>query len=211
MKSIPPDGPPGYGNPPKANQFKPGQSGNPRGRPKEKKSQTLHDAIRKRLQEPVTLTISGKRKTMTRVDLIVTQLLNKAANADIKATETIIKLERNAPAPAHLDELSGAADRLAQKLWLIHERQIKRAEVEPDVLHQGSGEEAPSVIGEIAEIETVQDGTREDNQGGVSALQVHSPDIASNPDKQFQPIEGGGSGAASESSRHSVEQIKNEE
>ena len=51
MTSNPPDGPPGYGNPPKANQFKHGQSGNPRGRPKENKSQTFHDTIRKRLQE----------------------------------------------------------------------------------------------------------------------------------------------------------------
>ena len=211
MKSIPPDRPPGYGNPPKANQFKPGQSGNPRGRPKDKKSRTLHEAVRKRLQESVTLTINGKRQTMTRADLIVTQLLNKAANADIKATETLIKLERNAPTPDLFSELGGAANRLAQKLRLIQERREKRADDGQDGSHQGSGDETPSVTGEIGEIETLQDGTGEDNQGGVSALQVHSPDIASNPDNQFQPIEGGGSDAASESSHHSVERMKNEE
>ena len=211
MKSKPPNGPPGYGNPPRANQFKPGQSGNPRGRPKDKKSQTIHDAVRKRLQEPVTLIINGKRQTMTRAELIVTQLLNKASNADLKATETLIKLERNSPAPDLLSELGGAADQLAQRLRLIQERRKKRMDNGEEESHQALGDETPAVMGDIVEIEKPRDGIKLDGQGGVSAAQVHSADIASNPDNHSQLIEGGGSGAASESSHHSVKRMKNEE
>lgn len=120
------DGPRGYGKPPKAKQFKPGQSGNPKGRPKEKKSQTLHDAIRKHMQEPFTLKIDGKRRTMAPADLIVTQLVNKAAAGDLKATQTLIKLEKDAPAPDRSAELLGTADRLMQKFRLRQERNKQR-------------------------------------------------------------------------------------
>ena len=153
------DGPRGYGKPPKANQFKPGQSGNPKGRPKENKSQTLHGAIRKCLQEPVSLRINGKRQTIARAELIVTQLVNKAATGDLKAVETLIKLEKNAPAPDRSDELLGAADRLKQKVRLIHERRKNRAHQGQDGSRQYPGDESASVTGETIDIKKPRDGS----------------------------------------------------
>ena len=148
MTSNPPDGPPGYGNPPKASQFKPGQSGNPRGRPKEKKDLTLHGAIQKGMQEPVTLTVGGKRRTMSRVELIMTQLMNKAAIGDLKAIETLIKLEKNAPPPDRLTGLVGAAERLTLKFQLVRERQKERAQGREDRSLQRQNDDTGQVAGE---------------------------------------------------------------
>ena len=50
----------GYGRPPKEHQFKPGQSGNPKGRPKRQSATTLHGAIAEGLQETVTVRINGR-------------------------------------------------------------------------------------------------------------------------------------------------------
>lgn len=205
------DGRGGYGKPPKAHRFKPGQSGNPRGRPKEKKNQTLYDAIRKHLQEPIPLTVDGKRRTMSRVDLIGTQLVNKAATGDLKAVETLIKLEKNAPAPDRFAELGGAADRLAQKLRLIQERRKKRAHDGQDESRQGPSDETPSVTGDTVEIERPRDGTGGGHLGGASTLQNSSPDVASNPANQPEATEGGGPGAATGTPHHVSERIKNEE
>ena len=47
----------GCGKPPKEYQFKPGQSGNPRGRPKAKKSGTM--GFSELLNEPVKVTVGG--------------------------------------------------------------------------------------------------------------------------------------------------------
>ena len=53
----------GYGKPPKKHQFKKGVSGNPRGRPKGKKSFT---AIFKKLEnEKITIQINGKTEKLT--------------------------------------------------------------------------------------------------------------------------------------------------
>ena len=53
----------GYGKPPKKHQFKKGVSGNPRGRPKGKKSFT---ALFKKLEnEKITIQINGKTEKLT--------------------------------------------------------------------------------------------------------------------------------------------------
>ena len=52
----------GCGKPPKEYQFQPGQSGNPRGRPKAKKSGTM--GFSELLNEPVKVTVGGKIREM---------------------------------------------------------------------------------------------------------------------------------------------------
>src|SRR3954468_3734508 len=70
----------GYGRPPRATRFKPGQSGNPRGRPKGAKSldQVLRTALDRRVPDPRR----GGRHTVRMLDLIVEGLVVGAAKRD---------------------------------------------------------------------------------------------------------------------------------
>ena len=73
----------GYGKPPRGRPFQKGQSGNPRG-PRRKDLSALLIAA---LNEPVYVTIDGKRRKITKREAIVTQMVNKSAKgaADIAA------------------------------------------------------------------------------------------------------------------------------
>jgi hypothetical protein len=55
-----------YRRPPEATRFKPGQSGNPKGRPKG--SRNFSTAIEKELNARVVVNENGKRRTITRRD-----------------------------------------------------------------------------------------------------------------------------------------------
>ena len=87
----------GYGNPPHHSRFKPGQSGNPRGRPKGPKS--LHAAVHTALSERVTINEQGKRRQIAKREAIAKQLVNKAAGGDVAA----IKLLSQLLAASHAD------------------------------------------------------------------------------------------------------------
>jgi hypothetical protein len=70
------------GRRPADTRFKKGQSGNPRGpRPK-----NLPALLVEALDEPVTATIDGARREITKREPVVTQLVNKSAAADLRAT-----------------------------------------------------------------------------------------------------------------------------
>lgn len=72
----------GYGNPPVDHQFKPGQSGNPKGRPiKRERSATLRQLTRDVLMlmdSPVTITIDGKPTKVSAHEALLRRHLHKA-------------------------------------------------------------------------------------------------------------------------------------
>lgn len=80
----------GYGKPPKTGQFKPGQSGNPKGRPKGRKSleTTLEDVFRKK----VTIREGGKTRKISLLEAMVRRVLNDSVKGDGKATDQALKL-----------------------------------------------------------------------------------------------------------------------
>lgn len=80
----------GYGKPPKATQFKKGQSGNPKGR--KKGSKNLKSALESALGEKVRITVNGVSRLITKMDAIVIQMTNKAASGDLRATHELINL-----------------------------------------------------------------------------------------------------------------------
>ena len=80
----------GYGRPPVAKQFKPGQSGNPRGRKKGVKNVAtiFNDA----LYRPVKIRIAGRVRTLPKIEAIVEVMLSKALAGDSPAVSRIIEL-----------------------------------------------------------------------------------------------------------------------
>jgi hypothetical protein len=85
-----PHRPVGYANPPKANQFKKGQSGNPKGRPKGSKS--LSTILNERLNKRIKIREGGRTKTVSVLEAKITQLTKSMLEGDDKATNLILKL-----------------------------------------------------------------------------------------------------------------------
>ena len=82
----------GYKKPPPQTQFKPGQSGNAKGRPKgSKNSKTVFE---KELRTPIPVTENGKRKKITKLEAIIKHTVNKAAGGDPKATTVVLNETR---------------------------------------------------------------------------------------------------------------------
>jgi hypothetical protein len=86
----------GYGRPPKTTRFKKGQSGNLRGRPKG--SLNVATVLIKTLSEKVVINENGQRKTVTKFEAALKQLVNKALGSDIRALRLLLDLARDAEA-----------------------------------------------------------------------------------------------------------------
>src|ERR1700738_1191980 len=83
----------GYGKPPVHSRFQKGRSGNPKGRPRGRRNMsTLLSAT---LNGWVTVVENGRRKKITKREAIVTQLVNKSASADLKATQIVLAMLRD--------------------------------------------------------------------------------------------------------------------
>jgi len=82
----------GYGKPPKHTRFKPGQSGNPKGRPLG--ARNFRTAIREALQEKIVIRESGRTRKLTKMDAIVQVALNKGLKGDPKGLAAIVQLAK---------------------------------------------------------------------------------------------------------------------
>jgi uncharacterized protein DUF5681 len=97
------DEPVGYRRPPKATRFRPGQSGNPRGRPKGARS--VSTVIAAALSERVAVTENGQRRHISKLEAAVKQLVNRAASGEFRATQLLLALaQANENPPASQDE-----------------------------------------------------------------------------------------------------------
>ena len=80
----------GPGKPPRHTRFKPGQSGNPTGRPKDSKN--FATILQQQLRKKVTITIDGKPKRVTVQEVIARRLANDSMKGATKAMELLIRL-----------------------------------------------------------------------------------------------------------------------
>lgn len=80
----------GYGKPPKHAQFKKGQSGNLKGRPKG--TLNLATVLERTLREQVVINENGRRTVITKLEAAITQLVNKAASGDAHAMRYLCHL-----------------------------------------------------------------------------------------------------------------------
>ena len=81
----------GYKRPPGSGQFKKGQSGNPKGRPRGAKS--IREFFDQELSATVPIREGGRSRKISKREVIVKRQINKAMEGDPKSTELIMKVE----------------------------------------------------------------------------------------------------------------------
>lgn len=86
----------GYGKPPVASRFKPGQSGNPRGRPKV--SLTMSQLVARVADENIVAMIDGKPKKMSKMAALVRAMYARAMQGNQGAAKQIFSLITQAEA-----------------------------------------------------------------------------------------------------------------
>jgi hypothetical protein len=89
----------GYGQPPKSKQFRPNQSGNPRGRPPKQERSISRRQFRRdvltTLESPITLTIDGKSRTMTINEAALQKLVHQAFSGNFRALSLLLTLRQD--------------------------------------------------------------------------------------------------------------------
>ncbi|RUV98956.1 MULTISPECIES: DUF5681 domain-containing protein [unclassified Mesorhizobium] len=80
----------GYGKPPKQSRFKPGRSGNPRGRPKEIRS--IGTELIAELRQKVTIRENGVERRITKAAALAKSVVGRALKGDNRAFGELVKL-----------------------------------------------------------------------------------------------------------------------
>lgn len=124
----------GYKKPPRRTRFKPGQSGNPRGRPRKKES--LHDRLSGVILKQIVVRRGGKKEKMTQLEALLHSQLLKATQGDTRAVQFCIKLAEQLGCLKHVfegrelqprdylsrDEIDRMSEEDIEKLIEIYER-----------------------------------------------------------------------------------------
>jgi hypothetical protein len=92
----------GWGRPPKSTRFRPGQSGNPKGRQRERKDQAA--MLREALEQKLSIDINGEKQTITALEALFKQVLRSALKGDLKATRFLLEMYAEIPETPKLAE-----------------------------------------------------------------------------------------------------------
>lgn len=93
----------GFGKPPVHSQFRPGRSGNSKGRPRG--SRNLGKILQNELDQRVEVQEGGRRRKLPKGEIAIRQCANKAAGGDLKAFALIVELLRKT---GQLEEIPAA-------------------------------------------------------------------------------------------------------
>ena len=121
----------GYKKPPKGSQFKKGQSGNGKGRPKG--SFNLNTELNRELLTYVTINENGRSKKVRKGSLAVKQVVNKAASGELKAFGLLSSLNN-----------------------LYEQNQQTKGEVKPGALSETDHLVMANIISRIKESESIE-------------------------------------------------------
>jgi hypothetical protein len=117
----------GYRRPPVTKQYKRGQSGNPRGRPKGSKN--FATMFAEAMSRPVTVRDKkGKIRTRSKQELMVEVMVNKALAGDPKAFAMVVQFadkseEFSRLTVNHRELVNGALEQLHRRLTALAEAQ----------------------------------------------------------------------------------------
>jgi hypothetical protein len=90
----------GYGRPPAHSRFKPGQCGNPKGRPKGQRN--LRTVLEDTLKQRVKVREGDRVRTLTKLDSFILNVVNKSIQGDAKSQNTLVILMRSVGTLAEL-------------------------------------------------------------------------------------------------------------
>lgn len=110
----------GYRKPPRHAQFKPGRSGNPKGRPKNAKG--LNTIVRETLGGKVAVRTATGTKQISKIEAVLQKTLEKAMKGDARAQLELMKLWRSAVpdiADADTEPAQGADSMTAADLAIL--------------------------------------------------------------------------------------------
>ena len=115
----------GYGKPPVATRFKPGQSGNPNGRPKAAKG--LSTIVRDTLTQKVMVRTPSGEKRISRIDAALHKTVELAMKGNVRALTQLIKLyseavpdtKAAAENPAETEDLTATDIAMLEELRLM--------------------------------------------------------------------------------------------
>jgi Family of unknown function (DUF5681) len=83
----------GYGRPPAHTRFRPGQSGNPKGRRKGQRN--VHTVLAETLNERITIREGDRTRSLTKLDGVILTMVNGALKGDAKAQASLMAMMRS--------------------------------------------------------------------------------------------------------------------
>ena len=107
----------GYGRPPERTRFKPGKSGNPKGRPKGRKA--LSTVLEEELEKHISITENGVTKRVKKGVAIIKQLVSGGLKGQLPATKLISSISSvgSEDRPISEQQLSAADQKLLQDFF----------------------------------------------------------------------------------------------
>lgn len=123
----------GYQRPPRATQFKPGQSGNPKGRPKAARG--MNSIVRDNLTQKVSVRTANGTRRISRIDAVIQKTIELAMKGNARALIEVLKLYSMAvpEAKGDRDDGVGSLDELtAADLHILKALQPPVASKETD-------------------------------------------------------------------------------
>lgn len=116
----------GYGKPPVHTRFKPGMSGNPKGKPRGRKSHK--EIVRAIFDEKISAQTPNGLKKMTKLEALVHTNMNRALKGDARASDQIFKIAREFG--LHEDVLE-ASDKFGAQILAEEDEAILRRYMAP--------------------------------------------------------------------------------